>query len=84
MFHVLLFKPPRNVTCSQIKTLSEGVRLTSDVRVGAVHHVCGVYEVVAGALHAQLQLGEAQDQLTPDGKGKERKHAESWEARSSS
>lgn len=38
--------------------------LTPDVVVGAVHHVCGVDEVVAGAFHAQLHLVVAQHDFT--------------------
>lgn len=49
---------------------NQAVRLTPDVCVCAVHHVCGVDEVVARTLHDQLQLGEAQDQFPSDGKRK--------------
>lgn len=35
--------------------------LTPDVVVGAVHHVCGVDEVVAGAFHTQLNFIVTQD-----------------------
>lgn len=48
---------------------NRGVRLTPNVRVCTVHHVCGVDKVVAGTLCDQLQLGKAQDQLSSGNNG---------------
>lgn len=58
------------------------LRLTPDVCVCAVHHVCGMDEIVARTLPDQLHLREAQDQLPSDGKG--RNHSELGEAGSRS